>query len=121
MLTSEVTDIAAEHGCRWKRGRTVARAWVFAPPVTSADAKRFAGSARRAEGCDVRRDAPGFGSPSVARTCPVGEGFEASYRGLFGDAWLVCSLTAPGTRRATLTRAGAWCVAVAEAAAQPPA
>lgn len=120
-FTSEVTDIAAEHGCRWKRGSTVARAWVFAPPVSASDAKRLVAGARRADGCDVRRDAPAYGAPTVARTCPVGEGYEVSYRGLFGDAWLACSLTGPGARAATVSTAGEWCVAVAEAAAQPPA
>lgn len=121
VLTSEVTDITAEHGCRWKRGRTVARAWVFAPPTTVDDARRLVRATRGADGCAVRRDAPAYGAPTVARTCPVGQGFEASYRGLFGDAWLTCALTAPGTAREVLARADAWCVAVAEAAAQPPA
>lgn len=120
-LTSEVTDIAAEHGCRWKRGPIMARAWVFAPPVTADDGARLARAARRADGCVVRRGAPAYGSATLARTCPAGKGHEASYRGLFGDAWLVCSLTRPGARAATLEAAGTWCVAVAEAAAQPPA
>ena len=120
-FTSEVTDIAAEHGCRWKRGRTVARAWVFAPPVSRSDAQRLLAAARRTDGCAVRRDAPAYGAPTLARTCPVGESYEVSYRGLFGDAWLTCSLTRPGARAATLRTAGEWCVAVAEAAAQPPA
>ncbi|CAN5232634.1 hypothetical protein BH09ACT12_BH09ACT12_04720 [soil metagenome] len=122
VITSDITDIAHEYGCRWKRGSTAARAWVFAPPVTPDDATRLVTAARRSDGCDVRRGAAAFGSPSVARTCPVGKGFEASYRGLFGDAWLACSFTAPGDdRRKALDLAGAWCAAVAQAAAQPPA
>ncbi len=121
VVSPDLTDIAHEFGCRWKRGRTVLRAWVFAPPVTTADAARLVAAARSTDGCDVRRGAPDYGSVSVARTCPVGDGFEASYRGLFKDAWLACSLTASGTQRTVLERAGAWCVSVAEAAAQPPA
>ncbi len=121
VLTAEVTDIAAEHGCRWKRGPAVARAWVFAPPVSPENAARLVSTARRTTGCSVRRGAPEYGSPTLARTCPVAEGYEVSYRGLFGDAWLVCSLARPGARAATLLTAGEWCVAVAEAAAQPPA
>ena len=50
-----------------------------------------------------------------------GKSVEASYRGLFGDAWLACSLTAPGERDAVLEKAGAWCVAAARAASQPAA
>jgi hypothetical protein len=120
-LAPEVTDVAHEHGCRWQRGRTTARAWVFAPPLTSRDAQRVLATTRDAEGCDVRRGAPAYGEPSLARTCEVGRGrtVEASYRGLFGDAWLSCSLTTPGEPDAVLERAGAWCAEVAVAAAQP--
>lgn len=120
-ISAEVDDIAHEYGCRWRRGPLTLRAWVFAPPVTSADAGRLVRDARSAEGCDVQRDAPAFGEPSIARTCPAGKGFGASYRGLFGDAWLACSLTARGDRESVLTQADPWCAAVAEAAAAPPA
>ena len=44
----------------------------------------------------------------------------ASYRGLFGDAWLSCELVAPAPADGTGTfveRAGAWCGAVARGAA----
>ena len=121
VITSDVTDIAHEFGCRWKQGRKVARAWVFAPPVTPGDAKALVKAARQVEDCDVPRRAPDFGAPSLARTCPAGKGVEASYRGLFGDAWLACSLTAPGAPDAVLEKAGAWCVAAARAASQPAA
>jgi hypothetical protein len=41
-----------------------------------------------------------------------------SFRGLFGDAWLACSLTLPPavTPERLLETAGRWCVAVAQAA-----
>lgn len=121
VIASGVEDIAHEYGCRWKRGRTVARAWVFAPPVTPDSAQDLAKTARGEEGCSVKRSAPDFGDPSVALTCRAGKSVEASYRGLFGDAWLACSLNAPGSRQDVLARTGDWCVAVAEAASQPPA
>ena len=121
VIASGVEDIAHEYGCRWKRGRTVARAWVFAPPVTPAAAQALAKGARGEEGCSAKRSAPDFGAPSVALTCRAGTTVEASYRGLFGDAWLACSLNAPGSRQEVLARTGDWCVAVAEAASQPPA
>lgn len=121
VIASGVEDIAHEYGCRWKRGRTVARAWVFAPPVTPEAAQGLVRSARRQEGCSVKRSAPDFGNPSVALTCPGGRTTEASYRGLFGDAWLACSLQARGSRADVLARTGDWCVAVADSASQPPA
>ena len=72
----------------------------------------------RAKGCRVVDGAAAFGSPSLARVCD-GSGpdrpAEASYRGLFGDAWLTCRLSAPGaTAEAEVTsRAEQWCVRVA--------
>lgn len=123
LIAPGVKDISHEFGCRWKRGRTVARGWVFAPPVTPGDADLLRTEARRADGCTVRRAAPAFGAPALARTCSSGKGspVEASFRGLFGDAWLACSLTDAGRAAAVLERAGAWCAAVAIAAATPPA
>ena len=42
----------------------------------------------------------------------------ASYRGLFGDAWLVCELVRPAGATWDVTdRAGRWCVGVLQAAA----
>ena len=43
----------------------------------------------------------------------------ASYRGLFGDAWLTCELSLKDvevTDAELLRRAGAWCAGVAQAA-----
>jgi hypothetical protein len=63
-------------------------------------------------------DASAFGSPSVAVGCRAGRTLTAAYHGLFGDAWLSCSLAVPvgGAARADLVdRAGRWCVAVAAA------
>ena len=83
-----VRDVAHEYGCTWTAADgTVARAWVFAPPVTPEQA----GALRRAatgKGCRPVPDAPAYGEPSVAVRC----GAETAFHGLFGDAWLSCSL-----------------------------
>ena len=70
------------------------------------------------EGCTTAAPAPANGAPSVALVCPAGDRTWASFRGLFGDAWLSCSLAAPAQlgEKELLDRAGRWCVAVAQAA-----
>ncbi|GAB2975860.1 hypothetical protein [Nocardioides montaniterrae] len=112
-----VKDVAHEYGCDLRKGKAEARAWVFAPPVTRARAAQLAEA--HARGCVVQKGAPAFGTPSVARLCA--HGHTATYAGLFGDAWLSCSLTVPTGPQgaALLDRAGQWCVAVAKAAETP--
>ena len=41
------------------------------------------------------------------------------YQGLFGDAWLTCSLTLDESQREVDDRAMRWCAAVATGAASP--
>jgi hypothetical protein len=110
-LTPAVTDVADEWGCSWTgtAGRA-ARAWLFAPPVTTARATTLAGQLPR----DCQRiAAPAFGAPSVAAAC----GDTLLLRGLFGDAWLSCELTSAGlSQPRLLDRAGRWCLVVARAA-----
>lgn len=116
-------DVAHEYGCVWTAADGGdARAWVFAPPVTGARAQEIA-KAAPAKGCAVTPGAPAFGTPSVALVCTAGTMRTASYRGLFGDAWLSCSLTQPvAVPQADLVaRTGRWCVAVARAASAPGA
>jgi hypothetical protein len=99
----------------------VARAWVFAPPVTPDEARALAAAAARERGCRALPDAPAFGSPTAAIACTGGGDQRVSFRGLFGDAWLACSLSAPTSERdqdALADRAGRWCVAVARAASR---
>ena len=119
-LTRTVEDVAHEFGCTWQRaGGTVARAWVFAPPVTAGRARALVREAQTVPGCSPVPDANVFGRPSAAVGCRTGGTLEAAYHGLFGDAWLSCSLAVPvaGADRADLVdRAGRWCVAVATAA-----
>jgi hypothetical protein len=112
--------VAHEYGC-WATtddGATL-RAWVFAPPVTQQRADQLVTAAGREENCTRQEDAPAYGDPSVAVVCGGPDGVTASYRGLFGDAWLSCSLSLPGrtSQDQLIERAGRWCVAVAEAAA----
>jgi hypothetical protein len=116
-LTAEVKDVAHEYGCTWAVGESEARAWVFAPPVTQERALTLFKSARDVAGCTTLPGAD-FGDPSLARSCRSGSAIETSYRGLFGDAWLTCTLQLPGGEQADLAdRAGRWCSAVALAAA----
>jgi hypothetical protein len=122
-VTRTVKDVAHEFGCTWQApDGTVARAWLFAPPITPGRARDLVADASAAHGCEAVAGAPAFGSPSVATSCASDTDLQASYRGLFGDAWLACSITAPvaGTERPELLdRAGRWCVAVARAASHP--
>ena len=67
-------------------------------------------------------DAPAYGEPSAGLVCTSTRGREVTFRGLFGDAWLVCSLRTAGVSAGESTnqavdRAGRWCVAAARAAA----
>jgi len=117
-LGDGLRDVAHEFGCGWTAPGTVVRAWVFAPPVTPRSARELARSAREEPGCQPVAEAPDFGKRTAALVCEDGDRQEASYRGLFGDAWLTCTLTAgSGVPRPELVdRAGSWCVAVLEAA-----
>lgn len=111
-------DVAHEYGCVWTAADdAAARGWVFAPPVTVKQAGRLARAAVRAPGCRRLPDAPAYGASSIAVVCADSGVRVVSHRGLFGDAWLSCSLSAPGVARAELVeRADRWCAAVAVAA-----
>jgi hypothetical protein len=118
-LGDGVRDVAHEFGCSWTAaGGATARAWVFAPPVTRARARRLQDEALGPR-CAATKDV-GFGAPSVATLCATPEGTEQGHFGLFGDAWLSCTLTLP-RRDAGLPdqpeRVSAWCAAVLRAAA----
>lgn len=117
-------DVAHEYGCRFSPADLTvvgeARGWVFAPPVT-VDAAAQMVEASVTQACTALPSAPVYGAPSVGVLCP-GEGVQTvSFRGLFGDAWLACSLTLPADvpQDDLVDRAGRWCVAVAEAASAP--
>jgi hypothetical protein len=104
-----VRDVVHEYGCSWTAadGR-VAEAWVFAPPVARSDVPGLRRATAQEQGCRRLADAPAYGAGSVAVRCGRGS---TAFHGLFGDAWLSCSLS--GT---DLGRTGRWCVTVAQAA-----
>jgi hypothetical protein len=118
-LVPRETDVAHEYGCTYLGPHgTEARAWVFAPPVTVDRARQLVDEASGISGCKRQRPAPAYGDPGVALVCGYRKDDFASYRGLFGDAWLACSLGLPKRtpEQQLLDRAGKWCVAVAQAA-----
>ncbi|HWJ83081.1 MAG TPA: hypothetical protein VNS55_12670 [Nocardioides sp.] len=118
-LVARQTDVAHEYGCTYDGPRGAeARAWVFAPPVTAARARELVDEATSIPGCARQQTAPAYGDPGVALVCTYQKDSYASFRGLFGDAWLACSLGLPKRvpEQTLLDRAGRWCVAVAGAA-----
>ncbi|UUW92583.1 hypothetical protein [Pimelobacter simplex] len=117
--------VAHEYGCRASatEGATpgLAEAWVFAPPVTADWAQRLVAAAGRTPGCAPLPGTPAYGAPSVGLVCTNGDQRSITFRGLYGDAWLACSLSLPAglPQDQLVDRAGRWCVAVAQAAAVP--
>lgn len=118
-VTRRVTDIAHEYACGWSAGDTAARAWVFAPPVTRGRAQDLVADAAGDDACTRIAGAAAFGRPSVGVVCRTDAGLRTSYRGLFGDAWLACSVQGTLPRDEAVEAAGAFCVAVAQAASTP--
>lgn len=119
-LGDGVRDVVHEYSCSFVgAGGATARAWVFAPPVTPARAQSLVRAARNGRGCRAIDSAAGFGQPSVATRCTTDGLRRITYQGLFGDAWLSCSLTEPtgGPEADLADRADRWCAAVAQTAA----
>jgi hypothetical protein len=120
-----VKDVAHEFACTFTAADgTTARAWLFAPPITRDRAAGLVTTAAGAEGCTEVTGAARFGDPSVAVQCltrtgdPL-QGTTVTYQGLFGDAWLACSLAVPGAtvRVDQVDQTSRWCAAVVLAAA----
>lgn len=114
-----VRDVAHEYGCTFVGSSgDLARAWVFVPQVTPAQARALVRDVRRTRGCRLVAGHD-FGSPGTGSVCTSRGRTEAAYRGLFVDAWLSCSVTDGGkkklSRTALLRRTGDWCVQVATA------
>ncbi len=84
-------DRAHEYGCAWSADGTTAAAWVYAPPVPRSSASELLRRARAAKDCEPVTEAPAYGEPSTGLVCTSTRGREVTFRGLFGDAWLVCS------------------------------
>lgn len=118
-LVPREVDVAHEYGCTYVAADGAeARAWVFAPPVTADRAGELLQAAEETAGCERQSGTEAYGAPSVTLVCDYKARRFASYRGLFGDAWLSCSLGLPGrpADKELLDRTGRWCVAAAEAA-----
>lgn len=117
-LAPGVTDVAHEYGCTWAAADgTTARAWVFAPPVSAGQANRLRDAAVREKGCATVGDAARFGTRTVAVRCAGGT---TTLAGLFGDAWLSCSLRLPDPPPDATARTETWCADVLRAAAATP-
>lgn len=120
VVSPGVRDVAHEYSCSYATADgATARAWVFAPRLTTRDARGLVRALRRERGC-ATPDAAAFGKPTVGTVCTSATGVEAAYHGLFVDAWLSCSVTrgtaeGTGAEAALLERAGEWCVQVAAA------
>lgn len=119
-LTGQVRDISHEFACGWTSATGNVRAWVFAPPVTRRDALGLVRTARQEQGCRADDTAPAFGAPTVALVCPTKRGLQVSFRGLFGDAWLTCTVAGSFERPEAMERADRWCSAVLAATATAP-
>ncbi len=120
-ITDDVADVVHEFGCRWSLGDALAEAWVFAPPVTRKRARALVRDTLGAARCRGQVEAPAFGNPTASCLwSPTGGQSTMRLAGLFGDAWLACSLRLAATpRQEVVARTTQWCAAVARSAAAP--
>ena len=73
-----IRDRVHEYGCMFTgTAGDVARAWVFAPPVTQAQADALVADVRRTAGCQAL-EGHGFGSPATGAVCTTRGGAFAS-------------------------------------------
>ena len=111
-----VRDVVHEDGCVFRASSSEARVWVHAAPVSTAAATDLVRGAGRAQGCSVVAASTRFGDPGVTDVCTASgsRSTTATMRGLFGDAWLSCSLEVEGSSAADVrARAERWCTQVA--------
>lgn len=105
------SSVGNEYGCSWTSGSTTAKAWVFAPPVTSTRAEHFAAETVQMK-CQKLPAAPRLGRPTVAQRCGLNTGQHLiGIHGLVGDAWVGCEISGTSDVR----RTSEWCVEVLEA------
>ena len=112
--------VSHEWSCTYASDAGVeARAWLFAPPITRDRGRALARDAR-VEGCRPVQQRVEFGRGSVGLVCDDLRGRTVSWRGLFGDAWLACSVRAPRETRVVelADRTQLWCAEVARAASR---
>jgi hypothetical protein len=122
-------DVSHEFGCVFEGpGGKVARAWVFARPVTVGEARALVRRARRGDDCAFPESVR-FGAPTLTSVCEVAGPppeeapmVRARLEGLFGDSWVGCEITEPlvreegaGARADVVQRADQWCTEVVTA------
>ena len=118
-VSDNVADVVHEFGCRWTAGDDTAEAWVFAPPVTRGRAASLARDIDKPAVC-ADGTGPAFGEPWARCLTTKGQAATLTYGGLFGDAWLGCTLTlTSGSIGDVDERGEQWCAAVATGAASP--
>jgi hypothetical protein len=120
-------DVSHEYGCVFEAADgTAARVWVFARPVTRAEARTLVRRARRGRDCAFP-ESIGFGTPGLTSVCEVpgpervaGARARARLEGLFADTWVGCEVAGPlegsggpaGSRADVVQRADQWCTEV---------
>jgi hypothetical protein len=120
-------DVSHEYGCVFQAADgTAAKVWVFARPVTRAEARTLVRRSRRGRDCAFP-ESIGFGSPGVTSVCEIpGPGQDAGamararLEGLFTDTWVGCEVTEPlegsggaaRSRADVVQRADQWCTEV---------
>ena len=117
-LAPGLRDVSNEHGCTFERGSLIARAWLFAQPVTSAQARALVELRNAEQSCRPAGELS-FGDPGVVQSCAQDGRQRVTASGLFGDAWLTCQLLVktPGDPDELLEQAQRWCTEVAWATA----
>jgi hypothetical protein len=121
-----LVDVSHEFGCVFEGpAGKVARAWVFARPVTAPEARTLVRRARRGGDCAFPESVR-FGAPTLTSVCKVAgpppeeaPTVRARLEGLFGDSWVGCEISEPlvrseGTsgRADVVQRADQWCTEV---------
>ena len=110
-------DVVHEIGCTWTaEDGSTAKAWVYARPVDAAFARTVVAASAKKKGCS-KVAGPAYGKPSTTQQCEFPDGTQrVRHAGLFGQSWLTCELSSPGTDDASLrSRTDAWCVQVVNA------
>ena len=125
-VATGLRDVANEYSCYFERGseddQRTARAWLFAQPITPAEAEGFIKEREVEEACKPAGELS-FGDPGLVQTCGTGTRRRVTAVGLFGDGWLTCQATSPASvaEEELLEQTQLWCADVARTTASPSA
>ena len=117
-VASGLRDVANEYSCYFERGsddaQRTARAWLFAQPITQAEAEGFIEERRAEKECEPAGELA-FGDPGLVQSCGTATRRRVTAVGLFGDGWLTCQATAPASvaEDELLEQTQLWCADVA--------